>query len=127
MYHLELTDLDLRLEEAIVEEATQIGLNGKLNFYSLTRLPAADNLPKSASPDLTALLLQSINENLSVLPETTLRRMAIGWEMIFGMGEPPETVKSMTERMIGEAYSGIDLDGLSTILLNIRLVDPDMF
>ena len=97
MYHLELTDLDLRLEEAIVEEAAQIGLNAKLNFYSRTQLPTTDNLPKSASPDLTALLLHPTDNDLSNLPESTIRRMAVGWEMIFGIGEPPEAVKSMAE------------------------------
>lgn len=127
MYHLELTDLDLRLEEAIVEEAAQIGLNAKLNFYSRTQLPTTDNLPKSASPDLTALLLHPTDNDLSNLPESTIRRMAVGWEMIFGIGEPPEAVKSMAEKMIGEAHLGLDQDGLSTVLLNIRLVDPDMF
>ncbi len=127
MYHLELTDLDLRLEEAIVEEAAQIGLNAKLNFYSRTQLPTTDNLPKSASPDLTALLLHPTDNDLSNLPESTIRRMAVGWEMIFGIGEPPEAVKSMAEKMIGEAHLGLDRDGLSTILLNFRLVDPDMF
>lgn len=127
MCHLELTDFDLRLEEAIAEEVAQIGLNVKLNFYSLAQLPTADNLPKSAPPDLIALLLHSDGRELSDLPESTIRRMAIGWEMIFGIGEPPEAVKSMAERMVNEAHLGLDQDGLSTILLNIRLVDPDMF
>jgi hypothetical protein len=36
--------------------------------------------------------------------------------MTFGLGDPP-----------GEAYARLDPDSLSSTLLNIRLVDPDMF
>lgn len=127
MGHIELTDLDLRLEAAIVEETGQIGLNAKLDFYSLKTIPTAENLPSPVPQNLSTLLIQFSSIDVNSLPVTTLRRMAIGWQMTFGLGEPPEAIEKMTEKMIGEAYARLDPDGLSAILLNIRLVDPDMF
>ena len=127
MRHLELTDLDLRLEAAIVEEARQIGLNAKLNFYSLKTMPTAENLPSPVPQNLSTLLIQFSSIGVDSLPTTTLRRMAVGWQMTFGLGEPPKAIEKMTEKMIGEAYAHLDPDGLSAMLLNIRLVDPDMF
>ncbi|MBI5356595.1 hypothetical protein HZB78_03195 [Candidatus Collierbacteria bacterium] len=127
MRYIELTDLDLRLEAAIVEEAGQIGLNAKLNFYSLKTMPTAENLPSPVPQNLSTLLIQFSSIDVNSLPITTLRRMAIGWQMTFGLGEPPEAIEKMTEKMLGEAYAHFDSDGLSTMLLNIRLVDPDMF